>query len=138
MSQITSLEESYLALVEFLMLSKRHLHEVGSGFELNGMQVVALILLTEPRPMHYFTKFFNCDPSNTTSMVDSLESKGIVTRIESESDRRIKNVTLLPKAKKTRAALLGTLSEHMKLPLSKLSPSEAQDFIKLVQKITQT
>lgn len=138
MSQIKTLEESYLALVEFLMLSKRVLHEVGSSYDLNGMQVITLIQLSEPRPMHHFTKFFNCDPSNTTSMVDYLESKDLVARTESPQDRRIKIVALRPKGKKVRTALLSGLTEHMAYPLSKLSPNESQEFIRLVEKITQT
>ena len=136
MTQITSPEESYLALVEFLMLAKQGLYEIGGEFELSGMQAVSILLLSEARPMHHFTKFFGCDPSNITGIIDALEAKGLVTRVESPSDRRIKNVTLLPKGTKVRTALLNKLTTSKDYPLSKLTPDEAKTFTSLVQKIT--
>lgn len=136
MTQITSVEESYLALVEFLMLSKQKLFEIGADHDLSGMQSVSLLLLSEPRPMHYFTKFFNCDPSNITGIVDAMEQKGLVTRKESLEDRRIKLVQITPNGAKVRSELLSKLTTDESYPLSKLTPAEAETFTTLVHKVT--
>ena len=136
MTKITSLEESYLALVEFLMLTKQRLFEIGNDHGLSGMQSVSLLLLSEPQPMHYFTKFFNCDPSNITGIIDAMEDKGLVERTESPTDRRIKIVKLLPEGVKVRSALLKKLTTNDSYLLSKLNAKEAATFTALVAKIT--
>lgn len=136
MTQITSLEESYLSLVEFLMMAKQRLFEIGNDFDMSGMQATTLLMMNEPRPMHYFTKFFNCDPSNITGIIDALEDKGLVSRTESSNDRRIKLVKLLPAGQKIRSAMLVKLTTDESYLLSKLTKPEAETFTKLVQKIT--
>jgi hypothetical protein len=75
MSHTTSLEASYLVFIEFLMLSKQRVIELGSECDLTGMQTMMLFLLDRPRPMNHFKKIFNCDASNVTGLVDGLEQK---------------------------------------------------------------
>lgn len=138
MAQQLSLEQSYLALVEFLMLSKQRLVEIGTKYHLSGMQTITLLLLEEPRPMGNFRHIFNCDASNVTGIIDGLEQKQLVRRFEVNSDRRIKMVKLLARGKHIRATLLDQLTSDDQYVLANLTPSEAVSFIDLVQKITDT
>jgi DNA-binding MarR family transcriptional regulator len=138
MSKQLSLEQSYLALVEFLMLSKQRLVEIGTKYHLSGMQTITLLLLEEPRPMGTFRHIFNCDASNITGIIDGLEQKELVKRFEINSDRRVKMVKLLAHGKRVRATLLHQLTSDDQYILANLTASEATSFIDLVQKITDT
>jgi len=138
MGQQLSLEQSYLALVEFLMLSKQRLLEIGTKYHLSSMQTITLLLLEEPRPMGTFRHIFNCDASNVTGIIDGLEQKQLVRRFEVDSDRRIKMIKLLARGKQVRTALLHQLTSDDQYVLANLTPSEATNFIELVQKITDT
>ncbi len=138
MAEQFSLEQSYLTLVEFLMLSKQRLVEIGAKYHLSGMQTITLLLLEEPRPMGTFRHIFNCDASNVTGIIDGLEQKQLVRRFEVNSDRRIKMVQLLARGKHIRTTLLHQLTSDDQYLLANLTPSEAASFIDLVQKITNT
>lgn len=137
MTEITSPIKSYLTLVEFLISAKQKLYAIGAEKNLSGMQVLTILMLDEARPMHYFTKFFNCDPSNITSIVDALEDKGIAERTESKSDRRIKLISLNNKGQKLRLQLAKTLTDDEDFLLNRLTLSESQAFTKLIQKATE-
>lgn len=136
MSQSLSLEQSYLAFVEFLLLSKKRLFEIGAQFHLTGMQTTTLLLLETPKPIGAFRHIFNCDASNITGIIDGLEQKGLVKRYEINSDRRIKMVKLLSKGTKARSTMLHLLTSDDQYILSSLTENEAKNFISLVQKIT--
>ena len=138
MTQPISLEQSYLALVEFMMFSKKRLLEIGVKYHLSSMQTITLLLLEEPRPMGNFRHIFNCDASNITGIIDGLEQKQLVKRYEVNSDRRIKMVKLLSRGKRVRTTLLDKLTSDDQYILSNLTPAEAKSFIELVQKITDT
>ncbi len=135
MTQPATLEQSYLILLKFLMLSKSRVMELGAECGLTGMQAMMLFLLDKPRPMNNFRKVFNCDASNITGLVDGLEQKKLASRYEDPADRRIKMVQLEAKGKRMRTALLRNLTHDSPL-LSKLSPAELRSFTKLLQKIT--
>lgn len=133
-----SLEQSYLALVEFLMMSKQRVIEIGARYHLSSMQSITLLLLEDPRPMGDFRHLFNCDASNVTGIIDGLEQKQLVRRYEVNSDRRIKMVKLLAHGKRVRTSLLRKLTSADQYILANLTSIEAASFIKLVQKINQT
>jgi DNA-binding MarR family transcriptional regulator len=136
MPQNTSLEQSYLLLVEFLLLSKRRVFELGSALDLTGMQAMMLFLLDRPRAMHDFKKIFNCDASNVTGIVDGLEAKGLAARYENATDRRVKMIKLEAKGSTIRTKLMRNLTSQDSALLSALSPNELQTFVSLLQKVT--
>jgi DNA-binding MarR family transcriptional regulator len=131
-----TLEKSYLALIEFLMLTKRHIIEHGSNYDLTSMQAMTLFMLDRPRPMNNFKKTFNCDASNVTGIVDGLEEKHLAARFEDPNDRRIKMVQLSRKGAAVRTTLLNEVTGPDSYILSKLTSEEVQTFIHLVEKIT--
>lgn len=53
-----------------------------------------LKLLDEPRPMRYLADGMLFDPSYVTSLVDTLELKGLAERRADPSDRRVKLVAM--------------------------------------------
>jgi DNA-binding MarR family transcriptional regulator len=131
-----NLESSYLALVEFLMLTKHQIVAVGADHELTGIQAMTIFFLDHPRPMRELTAIFNCDPSNITGIIDGLEEKQLAERCENLSDRRVKMVQLLPKGTAFRTALLNHLVGPGSLILGKLDANEVAQFVSLISKIT--
>jgi DNA-binding MarR family transcriptional regulator len=131
-----NLEKSYLALTEFLLLSKKNIANIGEKFNISPIQAITLVLLNEPRPMNSFTKIFNCDASNTTGIIDGLEHKELVGRYESPNDRRVKMIALKPKGKKIRKVIIDKLTGDESFIVKKLSYEEIITFINLLKKIT--
>lgn len=136
MERINNLEKSYLALFEFLLMSKSKLAHMAEEYKLSIVQAITLVLLSETKPMHSFTKIFHCDASNTTGIIDGLVKKGLVDRSESPNDRRVKMVHINPEGEKLRKIIIGRLTGQDSFIVQKLSDKELTDFINLLQKIT--
>lgn len=132
----TSLEDSYMALFKFMMLSKRRAYEMGDRHGLTGMQTMMIVLLDCPRPMSRFSKIFNCDASNITGLVDSLEEKNLASRFEDPSDRRIKLVQLTSHGKKLRTHLFKHIDTQDNPMFAKLDDDELGTFVGLLKKLT--
>lgn len=131
-----NLENSYLSLVEFLLLSKHQLTEIAAQYGLTAMQGMTLVLLDIPRPMTYLKNLFACDPSNVTGLVDGLEQKQLATRSEDANDRRIKMVQLQAAGRRLRSQILKDLTGPNSYITTKLSPDEVDSFVRLIQKIS--
>ena len=56
--------------------------------------------------MSALAEAWNCDPSNTTWIVDRLERLGLAERRSAPRDRRVKLVVLTRKGQRTKAQLL--------------------------------
>ncbi len=136
MEHQANLEKSYLALTEFLLLSKKNIAQIGESFKISSIQAITIVLLSEPRPMNNFTKIFHCDPSNTTGIIEGLVKKKLVGRYEDPNDRRVKMVELKPAGKKIRQAIINKLTGDESFIVRKLSSEELIIFINLLNKIT--
>lgn len=136
MEQRANLEKSYLALIEFLLLSKKYITNIGEKYNLTTIQAITLVLLNEPRPMHSFTSIYNCDPSNTTGIIDGLERKKLVGRYETPSDRRVKMIKVTPEGQKVRRIIITKLTDDNSFIVKKLRSEELVTFIGLLQKIS--
>src|SRR6187551_2903622 len=64
-----------------------------------------LRLLNEPRTMSEVAAAMQCDNSNVTGIVDSLEEKGLAQRRPSEEDRRVKLIELTPQGRRVHTRL---------------------------------
>lgn len=137
MDQPVALELAYLSLIEFLMIAKQRLFELGIKRNLSGMQVVAILLIENPSQLSNLRHIFNCDPSNVTGIIDGLEQKQLALRYENPKDRRTKMVKLLPEGQALRISLLQQLISSDELLLAKLTTPELNTFIQLMQKITK-
>lgn len=133
------LQPFYDALMQFLALSKQQMFKIAAEFELTSTQAFLLMLNNGKglRTMHSFCALLGCDASNITGIVDGLERKGIMTRAEHPTDRRIKTLQLLPKGEEIRTAIMQQLSDsNQSYILSKLTQEELEQFTLLIQKIT--
>ena len=64
-----------------------------------------LRMLGQPRTMSEVANALQCDNSNVTGIVDSLEQKGLARRRPSEEDRRVKLIELTPEGRRVHARL---------------------------------
>lgn len=64
-----------------------------------------LKMLGQPRTMSEVATALQCDNSNVTGIVDSLEEKGLARRRPSEEDRRVKLIELTPEGQRVHERL---------------------------------
>jgi DNA-binding MarR family transcriptional regulator len=64
-----------------------------------------LRMLDRPRTMSEVASALQCDNSNVTGIVDSLEEKGLAQRRASEEDRRVKLIELTKEGRRVHARL---------------------------------
>ena len=76
---------------------------------------------------------FGLRPSTATTLLQSMERKGLLRREPSEKDARYKKLTLTPGAEKHRGALFAEMSQLTE----KLAGSIAPDDLKTWQKVTE-
>ena len=83
-------------MYEVFRASKPFLEALADTFELTPQQMFALRQLSNerPLPMSALATMLGCDASNVTSIVDKLESRGLVDRRSADHDRRVKALVM--------------------------------------------
>jgi DNA-binding MarR family transcriptional regulator len=92
-------------------LTRRRFDELCAGFGMTPVQARALLALERPLPMRELAGILRCDPSNVTGIADRLESRGLVRRDSSGSDRRVKFLLATPAGEEMRRTLEEALIE---------------------------
>ncbi len=113
-------------LLQRIMMSQRGLFfEVASEFDLAPAQMHALKALEpgKPRPMSELADALRCDNSNVTGIVDRLEDRGLVQRVPSDRDRRVKMLEVTPQG----AALRKQLHDRLMRPPEALAGLSEED-----------
>jgi DNA-binding MarR family transcriptional regulator len=82
-------------------------------FDLAKQQAFALVHLEadQPKPMSELAAAMFCDASNITGIADRLEARGLVERVPSAQDRRVKTLVLTPEGVRVRGVLAGRMAE---------------------------
>jgi DNA-binding MarR family transcriptional regulator len=127
----------YVALLEFLLSAKQHVAAIGESHGLTSVQTITLLLIdpNQPRPMKNFCGLFHCDASNVTGIIDGLEQKGLVSRQNDPSDRRIKVVCLEAAGTSLQQTILAQIAHSNGFLFDPLSSSEAEQFVHIVRKL---
>ena len=93
--------------------------------------------LGRPESQRELARRLHYDPSNITSLADSLEARGLIERRADASDRRFRLLALTPAGERLRA----TLEERLAQPpafLRRLTPAEQKQLLQLLTKIFDT
>src|SRR5437764_11016967 len=95
-------------LVRLFFAQRANLPPLAAELQLSPAQCHVLHLIEPGRsiPMGQLAETLACDASNVTGLVDRLESRGLVRRRPSSSDRRVKVLDLTPKGTRRRGLLL--------------------------------
>ena len=116
--------EAWGLLLELFFTHHRpRLIALGQELDLAPQQMLALKSLDEPRPMSALAGMLACDSSNVTGIVDRLESRGLVERQASPTDRRVKLLVLTGEGRRVRE----TIAARMTTPPPPIADLSAKD-----------
>src|SRR5438128_2642921 len=130
--------EAWQLLVKFFFTERADLPTLASEFELSPAQchVLHLIEPDRPIPMGRLAETLACDASNVTGLVDRLESRGLVRRRPSESDRRVKVLHLTPTGCRLRALLVDRMTSPP-AALERLSLREQRELVRILSRLLE-
>jgi DNA-binding MarR family transcriptional regulator len=132
-------ETFYLSLIKFLLHAKQGIISKSAELGLTGMQAFTLLLAdnNKPQSMNYFKKLYECDASNITGIIDGLEQKGLVSRKEHPTDRRVKVIVLEPAGEAMKLQLMEKLISSNAFLFQSLNPKETIQFVAIIEKLAQ-
>ncbi len=121
-------------LTKFFFAQRAHLPSSPAEFGLSPIQchVLHLIEPGRPLPMSRLAETLACDASNVTGLVDRLESRGLVQRQPSPTDRRVRVLQLTPAGSRLRTQLLRRMAGRS-LSLSRLSLDQQRTLVKILE-----
>src|ERR1700674_2098139 len=95
-----------------------------TGLGLSDFGVLELLLRKGPLPVNTIGQMVDLTPGSISIAVDRLVAKGLVSRVESAEDRRVRMVALTPRARDLIVSAFRKHSGQMKRVFSELSPEE--------------
>ena len=95
-----------------------------TGLGLSDFAVLEVLLHKGPLPVNTIGPIVDLTPGSISIAVDRLVGKGLVSRVESAEDRRVRIVTLTPRGKDLIAEAFRKHSGQMKRVFSELSAEE--------------
>jgi len=131
--------EAWQLLVRFSFTQRATLPALAAELELSPAQCHLLNLIDpdRPMPMGELAGALSCDASNVTGLVDRLESRGLLRRIPSEEDRRVKVLSLTPLGTKVRTALLARMTSSPPT-LERLSEADQRALARILRRLLES
>jgi MarR family transcriptional regulator, 2-MHQ and catechol-resistance regulon repressor len=106
-----------------------------TGLGLSDFGVLEVLLHKGPLPVNTIGPIVDLTPGSISIAVDRLVEKGLVSRVESAEDRRVRIVTLTPSGKDLIAGAFRKHSLQMKRVFSELSPEELRGLETALKKV---
>src|SRR5882762_3977082 len=106
-----------------------------TGLGLSDFGVLEALLHKGPLPVNAIGPIVDLTPGSISIAVDRLHAKGLVSRVESGEDRRVRIVALTPSGKDLIVPAFRKHSGQMRRVFSELSPEELQDLEVALKKI---
>ena len=106
-----------------------------TGLGLSDFGVLELLLHKGPLPVNTIGPIVDLTPGSISTAVDRLLEKGLVSRVESAEDRRVRIVALTPCGKDLIAGAFRKHSGQMKRVFSELSPEELRGLEVALKKV---
>jgi len=95
-----------------------------TGLGLSDFGVLEVLLHKGPLPVNTIGPIVDLTPGSISIAVDRLFAKGLVTRVESAEDRRVRIIALSPRGKDLIVPAFRKHSAQMKKVFAELSPEE--------------
>src|SRR5437588_9988214 len=106
-----------------------------TGLGLSDFGVLELLLRKGPLPVNTIGPVVDLTPGSISIAVDRLVAKGLVSRVESAEDRRVRIVALTPRGKDLVDSAVRKHSAQMKRVFSGLSPDELRGLETALKKV---
>ena len=95
-----------------------------TGLGLSDFGILEALLHKGPLPVNTIGPIVDLTPGSISIAVDRLFAKGLVTRVESSEDRRVRIVALTPRGKDLIGTAFRKHAGQMRKVFSELSPEE--------------
>jgi MarR family 2-MHQ and catechol resistance regulon transcriptional repressor len=106
-----------------------------TGLGLSDFAVLELLLHRGPLPVNTIGPIVDLTPGSISIAVDRLVAKGLVSRVESAEDRRVRIVALTSRGKDLIVSAFRKHSGQMKRVFSELSPEELRGLEATLKKV---
>jgi len=106
-----------------------------TGLGLSDFGVLEVLLNKGPLPVNTIGAIVDLTPGSISIAVDRLFAKGLVTRVESTEDRRVRIIALTPRGKDLIVPAFRKHSGQMKRVLSELSAVELRSLEVALKKL---
>jgi MarR family transcriptional regulator, 2-MHQ and catechol-resistance regulon repressor len=106
-----------------------------TGLGLSDFGVLERLLHKGPMPVNALGPLVDLTPGSISIAVDRLLAKGLVTRVESAEDRRVRIVALTSRGKDLITSAFREHSGQMKKVFSELSPGELHSLETALKKV---
>lgn len=112
----------------FLRLSMRDLqqHARNAGISLAQMHVLLHLHLAGPREVMEFVEFMQVSPAGASQMVERLVQQGLVYRLETPGDRRVRQVHLTRQGQQVVEASLAARRQWVEGLLAKFGEEQKE------------
>jgi MarR family transcriptional regulator, 2-MHQ and catechol-resistance regulon repressor len=106
-----------------------------TGLGLSDFGVLEVLLHKGPLPVNMIGPIVDLTPGSISTAVDRLVAKGLVSRVESTQDRRVRIVALSARGKDLITAAFRKHSGQMRNAFSELSPDELRSLEMALKKV---
>src|SRR3954453_23166062 len=106
-----------------------------TGLGLSDFGVLEILLHKGPLPVNTIGPIVDLTPGSISIAVDRLFAKGLVSRVESAEDRRVRIVALTPRGKALIDSAFRKHSAQMQRVFSELSPDELRGLEAALKKV---
>jgi MarR family 2-MHQ and catechol resistance regulon transcriptional repressor len=107
----------------------------GTGLGDSDFRVLEVLLHKGPLPVNTIGPIVDLTPGSISIAVDRLVAKGLVSRVESTEDRRVRIVGLTTRGKELIVPAFRKHAGQMKRVFSELSPEELRALEEVLKKI---
>lgn len=107
----------------------------GTGLGNSDFRVLEVLLHKGPLPVNTIGPIVNLTPGSISVAVERLVEKGLVSRVESAEDRRVRMVALTPAGKSLIVVAFQKHAAQMRRVFSELSAEELRDFEMALKRI---
>src|ERR1700732_3694422 len=107
----------------------------GAGLGASDFGVLEVLLHRGPLPVNTIGPLVNLTPGSISIAIDRLVAKGLVSRVESAEDRRVRIVALTPRGKDLIGSAFRKHSGQMKKVFSELSAEELRGLEAALKKV---
>lgn len=109
-----------------------------NGLGESDFRVLEVLLHKGPMPVNAIGPKVFLTPGSISTAVERLHERGLVSRVDCPSDRRIRTVDLTPEGRKLIQCAFGAHAKHMEQLAESLSPTERAELIKSLKKLGKT
>src|SRR5579864_8709020 len=106
-----------------------------TGLGLSDFGVLEVLLHKGPLPVNTIGPIVDLTPGSISIAVDRLFAKGLVSRVESTQDRRVRIVALTPRGKDLIVSAFRKHAGQMRRVFSELSPDELRGLEMALKKV---